>query len=156
MGHFFCGLAAGALAKMGTHPLDVAKKRFQARCSLCCCPPSRTQLALRVVSAPLLFALATLILHILPNTTAHVQVAGLQRSAAYGARIELGSLTSLPACLGGIYAREGLRGLYKGSIPSLIKAAPAAAITFSTYEAVLGCLAVMQAKAAEAGLTEPA
>jgi len=28
---FLCGLAAGMLAKLGTHPLDVAKKRFQAR-----------------------------------------------------------------------------------------------------------------------------
>jgi hypothetical protein len=28
--HFLCGLAAGTLAKLGTHPLDVAKKRFQA------------------------------------------------------------------------------------------------------------------------------
>lgn len=27
--HFLCGLAAGMLAKLGTHPLDVAKKRFQ-------------------------------------------------------------------------------------------------------------------------------
>ena len=26
---FVCGLAAGMLAKLGTHPLDVAKKRFQ-------------------------------------------------------------------------------------------------------------------------------
>lgn len=26
---FWCGLAAGMLAKLGTHPLDVAKKRFQ-------------------------------------------------------------------------------------------------------------------------------
>ena len=33
LGHFCCGLAAGALAKMGTHPLDVAKKRFQVPCS---------------------------------------------------------------------------------------------------------------------------
>lgn len=39
---FLCGLAAGTLAKMGTHPLDVCKKRFQVGCSvtvtpsLCC------------------------------------------------------------------------------------------------------------------------
>ena len=29
LGNFLCGLAAGAVAKLGTHPLDVAKKRFQ-------------------------------------------------------------------------------------------------------------------------------
>lgn len=28
---FVCGLAAGTIAKLGTHPLDVCKKRFQAR-----------------------------------------------------------------------------------------------------------------------------
>lgn len=27
--HFTCGLAAGLLAKLASHPLDVAKKRFQ-------------------------------------------------------------------------------------------------------------------------------
>ena len=72
------------------------------------------------------------------------QVAGLQRSLAYGARVEIGSLTSLPACLASIYGIEGLRGLYKGAVPSLIKAAPAAAITFTVYEAVLGCLVAMR------------
>ena len=71
-------------------------------------------------------------------------MAGLQRSLSYGARVEVGSLTSLPACLASIYGREGIRGLYKGAVPSLIKAAPAAAITFSVYEAVLGCVVAMQ------------
>lgn len=28
---FTCGLAAGLLAKLGSHPLDVAKKRYQVR-----------------------------------------------------------------------------------------------------------------------------
>ena len=78
----------------------------------------------------------------------HLQVAGLQRSAAYGARVELGSVTSLPACLAGIYRREGLAGLYKGSVPSLIKAAPAAAITFTVYETVLGLMAAAQTQSA--------
>ena len=31
---FACGLIAGMTAKLATHPLDVAKKRFQV-CSLC-------------------------------------------------------------------------------------------------------------------------
>lgn len=29
LARFFCGLMAGTLAKLATHPLDVAKKRFQ-------------------------------------------------------------------------------------------------------------------------------
>ena len=51
---------------------------------------------------------------------------------------------SLPACLANIYRREGVRGLYKGSIPSIIKAAPAAAVTFSAYEVALRAILSMQ------------
>lgn len=87
---FVCGLLAGTVAKLATHPLDVAKKRFQ--------------------------------------------VAGLQRSIAYGERIPITVVTSLPACLAEIYRREGLRGLYKGSSLSILKAAPASAITLTIYE----------------------
>ena len=36
--------------------------------------------------------------------------------------------------------KEGIRGLYKGALPSIIKAAPAAAVTFSAYEAALKVL----------------
>lgn len=92
---FTCGLAAGLLAKLGSHPLDVAKKRYQ--------------------------------------------VAGLQRSLRYGARVER-RLAVMPLlnCLGEIHAREGIAGLWKGSIPSIVKAAPAAAITFTAYEAFIG------------------
>ena len=43
-----------------------------------------------------------------------------------------------------IYRAEGWRGLYKGSIPSIIKAAPAAAVTFSAYEVALRALTQMR------------
>ncbi|KAK9845387.1 hypothetical protein WJX81_005301 [Elliptochloris bilobata] len=101
---FLCGLAAGMIAKLGTHPLDVAKKRFQ--------------------------------------------VAGLQRSLGYGARIPA-DMRSLPACLARIWATEGLRGLYKGVLPSIIKAAPSAAVTLSAYEFFLGYLAAAAEKRSE-------
>lgn len=87
---FFCGLAAGTLAKLGTHPLDVAKKRFQ--------------------------------------------VAGLRRSFRYGKRISDNSVSSLSYCLREIIAKEGVAGLYKGALPSLLKAAPSAAVTFACYD----------------------
>eukprot|EP00775_Hariotina_reticulata_P006741 gene6741-6961_t len=61
---FTCGLAAGLLAKLGSHPLDVAKKRYQ--------------------------------------------VAGLQRSLRYGARVEERvAAAPLLSCLADIYTREG-------------------------------------------------
>jgi len=80
-------------SKLGTHPLDVAKKRYQ--------------------------------------------VAGLQRSIVYGARIDASVTKSLGRCLYNIWKHEGLRGLYKGATPSILKAAPQAAVTFSVYELVL-------------------
>ncbi|GAB4822585.1 hypothetical protein N2152v2_009631 [Parachlorella kessleri] len=103
---FMCGLAAGTLAKLGSHPLDVAKKRYQ--------------------------------------------VAGLARSARYGQRIPEEVCRSLPALIRDIYRREGLRGLYKGALPSIIKAAPAAAVTFAAYEVVLRAMA--QRQPGQAGL----
>lgn len=73
-------------------------------------------------------------------TVVPVQVAGLQRSLKYGARVQAESVKSLPACLQHIWRQEGLRGLYKGSLPSILKAAPSAAITFTAYEFILGAL----------------
>ena len=66
-----------------------------------------------------------------------MQIAGLQRSQAYGARVSQEAVRSLPACLHQIWVREGVRGLFKGSFPSIIKAAPAAATTFATYEFIM-------------------
>jgi len=94
---FACGLAAGLVAKLGSHPLDVAKKRYQ--------------------------------------------VAGLQRSLRYGARVkEQLAVMPLMTCLANIYHKEGIAGLWKGSVPSIVKAAPAAAITFTAYEAIIALL----------------
>jgi len=90
---FLCGFLSGVCSKLGTHPLDVAKKRYQ--------------------------------------------VAGLQRSIVYGARIDASVTKSLGRCLYNIWKHEGLRGLYKGATPSILKAAPQAAVTFSVYELVL-------------------
>ena len=72
-----------------------------------------------------------------------VQIVGLQRSLKYGARVQAESVKSLPACLRHIWQREGLRGLYKGSLPSILKAAPSAAITFTAYEFILGALTAL-------------
>ena len=46
----------------------------------------------------------------------------------------------LMTCLADIYHREGVAGLWKGSVPSIAKAAPAAAITFTAYEAIIALL----------------
>ncbi|XP_010548933.1 PREDICTED: mitochondrial thiamine pyrophosphate carrier 1 [Tarenaya hassleriana] len=87
---FICGLAAGTIAKLVCHPLDVVKKRFQ--------------------------------------------VEGLKRHPRYGARVELNAYTSMFDAVRQILRSEGWHGLYKGIVPSTIKAAPAGAVTFVAYE----------------------
>ena len=78
------------------------------------------------------------------------QVAGLQRAAQYGAPVTPESVASLRACLRGIWVREGLRGLYKGALPSCLKSAPATAVTFATYELCIRALLRAGATAAAA------
>lgn len=95
--NFTCGFLAGLLSKLATHPLDVAKKRYQ--------------------------------------------VAGLQRSLNYGARVDTSFvLNSLAKSLLGIYRAEGVAGLWKGSLPSLIKAAPNSAVSFMVYDLIRGAM----------------
>lgn len=93
---FVCGFLSGTIAKLGTHPLDVAKKRFQ--------------------------------------------VAGLARSTRYGERVATENVVTLARCLQVIYAKEGLAGFYKGALPSVLKAAPSAAVTFACYDLVIRAL----------------
>ncbi len=51
-----------------------------------------------------------------------------------------------------IVQKEGTRGLYRGLTVSLIKAAPASAVTMWTYERVLGALRTVEQKAEDSGM----
>eukprot|EP00898_Chlorokybus_atmophyticus_P003660 jgi/Chlat1/4295/Chrsp29S04559 len=82
--------------------------------------------------------LAKLAVHPLDVAKKRFQVAGLARSARYGAVVERDMYRNVLDCITTIYAKEGLGGLYKGAVPSLIKAAPAAAITLTVYEMIIG------------------
>jgi len=88
---FACGFAAGSIARLVVHPLDVVKKRFQ--------------------------------------------VAGFSRSLSYGQRVDANAYKNLFAAVRTIARTEGVAGFYKGLTPSLIKSAPASAITFAVFEA---------------------
>ncbi len=79
---------------------------------------------------------------------------GLKRAAQYGAPVTAKAVASLPACLRGIWEREGLRGLYKGILPSCLKSAPATAVTFATYELCIRTLLRADAAAA-ASISQP-
>eukprot|EP00884_Botryococcus_braunii_P003139 jgi/Botrbrau1/12826/Bobra.20_1s0016.1 len=100
--NFICGFASGTLAKLCTHPLDVAKKRFQ--------------------------------------------IAGLERAAKYGANVPVQFGQSLPKALMHIWRVEGLRGMYKGALPSVLKAAPQAAVTLTTYHFFLVVISLLQTR----------
>lgn len=67
----------------------------------------------------------------------------------YGARISQDAVKSLRLCLQHMWQREGIKGFYKGSLPSIIKAAPSAAVTFATYEFVIGYAATTMANQEE-------
>ncbi|KAL5228147.1 hypothetical protein ABZP36_016412 [Zizania latifolia] len=62
------------------------------------------------------------------------QIEGLKRHPRYGARIENSTYKGMYHALKEIVAKEGFGGLYKGLFPSLVKSAPAGAVTFVAYE----------------------
>lgn len=64
------------------------------------------------------------------------QVEGLRRHPRYGARIDERTYKNVWYAITRILESEGVAGLYKGLVPSLVKAAPASAITFVVYESV--------------------
>lgn len=63
-----------------------------------------------------------------------MQVEGLQRDPKYGARVEPRAYKNMFDAVLRISQSEGYAGLYKGIIPSIVKAAPAGAVTFVSYE----------------------
>ena len=74
------------------------------------------------------------VVHPLDVIKKRLQVQGLNRSIAYGARVACGTYSGTRDAMVQVLRTEGVAGLYKGIAPSLIKAAPNAAITFMVYE----------------------
>ncbi|KAG6472037.1 mitochondrial thiamine diphosphate carrier 2-like [Zingiber officinale] len=77
---------------------------------------------------------AKAICHPLDVVKKRFQVEGLPRHPRYGARVESYMYRNMYHALLQIYHTEGWHGLYKGIFPSLLKSAPAGAITFISYE----------------------
>ncbi|KAL3626508.1 hypothetical protein CASFOL_030057 [Castilleja foliolosa] len=77
---------------------------------------------------------AKAVCHPLDVVKKRFQVEGLQRDPRYGARVEQHAYRNMYDGLRQILHAEGLAGLYKGIVPSIIKAAPAGAVTFVAYE----------------------
>jgi solute carrier family 25 thiamine pyrophosphate transporter 19 len=64
------------------------------------------------------------------------------------------AVQSLRQVVRDIVAKEGPAGLFKGAMPSILKAAPSAAVTFAAYEFFLHWLTTNQAAAAAAAAGE--
>ncbi|VFQ64659.1 unnamed protein product [Cuscuta campestris] len=79
-------------------------------------------------------ACAKVVCHPLDVVKKRFQIEGLQRHPRYGARVELNAYKNMYDALKRILAQEGWGGLYKGIVPSIVKAAPAGAVTFAAYE----------------------
>ncbi|KAF3456201.1 hypothetical protein FNV43_RR00851 [Rhamnella rubrinervis] len=77
---------------------------------------------------------AKLVCHPLDVVKKRFQVEGLQRHPRYGARVENHAYRNMFDALRRILQLEGWAGLYKGIVPSTVKAAPAGAVTFVAYE----------------------
>ncbi|KAJ6319088.1 hypothetical protein OIU76_014428 [Salix suchowensis] len=77
---------------------------------------------------------AKLVCHPLDVVKKRFQIEGLQRHPRYGARVEHHAYKNMVDALRRILQVEGWAGLYKGIVPSTVKAAPAGAITFLAYE----------------------
>ncbi|XP_059632718.1 mitochondrial thiamine diphosphate carrier 2 [Cornus florida] len=77
---------------------------------------------------------AKAVCHPLDVVKKRFQVEGLQRDPKYGARVEYHAYRNMYDALRRILQKEGWAGLYKGIVPSIVKAAPAGAVTFVAYE----------------------
>ncbi|XP_076892688.1 mitochondrial thiamine diphosphate carrier 2-like [Bidens hawaiensis] len=77
---------------------------------------------------------AKAVCHPLDVVKKRFQIEGLQRHPRYGARVETRAYRNMYDALKRIAQTEGWAGLYKGIVPSIVKAAPAGAVTFVAYE----------------------
>lgn len=77
---------------------------------------------------------AKAVCHPLDVVKKRFQIEGLQRHPRYGAHLEPRAYRNMYDGLRRILLEEGWAGLYKGIIPSIVKAAPAGAVTFVAYE----------------------
>lgn len=77
---------------------------------------------------------AKTVCHPLDVVKKRFQIEGLQRDPRYGAGVKRHAYRNMYHALKQILHAEGWAGLYKGITPSVVKAAPASAVTFVAYE----------------------
>ena len=100
----------------------------------------RDTVSVSAVSGIVAGGLAKGITHPLDVVKKRFQVSGEVRRVGYGASIGGRQYDNVWDCIRKIVAREGVRGLFKGYLTSVAKAAPASAITFTVYKESLAVL----------------
>eukprot|EP00899_Mesostigma_viride_P020114 jgi/Mesvir1/28103/Mv04687-RA.1 len=78
--------------------------------------------------------LSKLFVHPLDVVKKRFQIVGLDRGKNFGESISPEMQKGIRHCISSILQKEGIMGLYKGLWPSLVKAAPASAVTLYVYE----------------------
>lgn len=112
-----CGFTSGIFSKFCTMPLDVIKKRYQIHA-----------FDWQTYQRYLTSTDAQQSLH-------QLQQHKLSRKQLYNIQIaDHRPFNSMYDCIRGIIRYEGIHGLFKGTIPSLLKAGPNSAIMFLVYE----------------------
>jgi solute carrier family 25 thiamine pyrophosphate transporter 19 len=96
------------------------------------------------VSGVLASVLAKTAVYPLDTTRKRLQVQGPTRSYYVHRNIPL--YKGVISTLGHIWKNEGRRGMYRGLTVSLLKAAPASAVTMWTYERAMGVMLTMDEK----------
>ncbi|CAI5727079.1 unnamed protein product [Hyaloperonospora brassicae] len=81
--------------------------------------------------------LSKLIVYPLDTVKKRMQMRHVPRSTAYGV---IPMYSSSWRCFVDVLQREGVRGLYKGTVPSLLKSVVSASATFASYELMLEVL----------------
>jgi solute carrier family 25 thiamine pyrophosphate transporter 19 len=82
-------------------------------------------------------ALGKAAVHPLDVVKKRFQVAGVPRDAKYGQSVSVSLYSGIFDCFRKVVESEGARSLFKGVVPNVVKAAPASAVTFGTYELLI-------------------
>ncbi|XP_058000957.1 mitochondrial thiamine diphosphate carrier 2 isoform X3 [Hevea brasiliensis] len=143
---YVSGALAGCAATIGSYPFDLLRTLLasQGEPKAWNCHTSYNMSSTNIdvsLSSFQLFVCglaagtcAKLVCHPLDVVKKRFQIEGLQRHPKYGARVEYRAYKNMLDALRRILQAEGWAGLYKGILPSTIKAAPAGAVTFVAYE----------------------
>ncbi|XP_022849304.1 mitochondrial thiamine diphosphate carrier 2-like isoform X2 [Olea europaea var. sylvestris] len=141
---YVSGALAGCAATIGSYPFDLLRTVLASQGEPKAWNRYRSTDASQADDALSSFQLflcglaagtcAKAVCHPLDVVKKRFQIEGLPRDPRYGARVEHRAYRNMHDALRRILQREGWAGLYKGIIPSIVKAAPAGAVTFVAYE----------------------